>query len=70
MLSKMKKPEKKKPGPKPTGRGELIGVRLLPDLLNAVDKHKAAIGASSRPDAIRQVLAKYLIKHSNIVSEK
>ncbi len=56
----MKKIEKKKPGPKPTGKGELIGVRLLPDLLAAVDNHQVAIGAASRPEAIRQILTDYL----------
>ncbi len=56
----MKKTEKKKPGPKPTGKGELIGVRLLPDLLEALDKHQAATSASSRPEAIRQILTETL----------
>lgn len=56
----MKKVERKKPGPKPTGKGELIGVRLLPELLDAVDKHQEAIGAPSRPEAIRQILTEYL----------
>jgi hypothetical protein len=52
----MKKVEKRKPGPKPTGKGEQINVRLLPDLLGALDKHQAASGAESRAAAIRQVL--------------
>lgn len=55
----MKKVERKKPGPKPTGKGELVGVRLLPDLLGAVDKHQEATGAESRAAAIRQVLTDF-----------
>ena len=58
----MKKTTEKRPRgrPKTTGRGELIGLRLLPDLLSGLDKHVAATGAESRPAAIRQVLADYL----------
>ena len=51
---------KKMGRPVTTGKGELIGVRLLPDLLGAVDKHKEATGAESRAAAIRQVLTDYL----------
>jgi metal-responsive CopG/Arc/MetJ family transcriptional regulator len=56
----MKKTEKMKPGPKPTGKGELIGVRILPDLLTALDKQVTATGAESRAAAIREILAGYL----------
>ena len=59
VVSQMTKIEKKKPGPKPTGRGEQVNVRLLPDLLSAVDKHQAAMGAESRAAAIRQVLTDF-----------
>jgi hypothetical protein len=48
--------------PVTTGKGELIGVRLLPDLLGAVDQHQAAVGAESRPEAIRQILTSFLTK--------
>ena len=39
-----------------TGRGEQINVRLLPDLLSAVDKYQKLVDAQSRPEAIRHVL--------------
>lgn len=55
----MKKTEKKRPGPKPTGKGELLAVRVQPDLLAALDKHQAATGAESRAAAIRQVLTDF-----------
>ena len=51
---------KKMGRPVTTGKGELIGLRLLPDLLIAVDKHQAAMGALSRPEAIRKILTDYL----------
>ena len=49
----------KKPGPKPTGVGELLGVRVQPDLMAALDKHQEATGAESRAAAIRQVLTDF-----------
>lgn len=63
----MKKPEKKKPGPKPTGKGELIGVRLLPELLGPVDQHQQATGAESRAAAIRQILSDFF-KRKGLIS--
>ena len=59
MISQMKKVERKKPGPKPTGKGQLLAVRLQPDLMAALDKHQEATGAGSRAAAIRQVLADF-----------
>jgi metal-responsive CopG/Arc/MetJ family transcriptional regulator len=56
----MKKPEKKKPGPKPTGKGEQIVVRVQPDLMTALDKQVTATGAESRAAAIREILSGYL----------
>lgn len=50
---------KKMGRPVTTGKGEQINVRLLPDLLGALDKHVAATGAESRAAAIREVLAGY-----------
>ena len=44
----------KKRGPKPTGKGTLIGVRLQPDMLALLD---GARGDRSRPEAIRRLLA-------------
>lgn len=59
MISQTKKVERKKPGPKPTGKGELLAVRLQPDLLSSLDKHQEATGAESRAAAIRQVLTDF-----------
>jgi hypothetical protein len=61
VLAQMKKnAKKKKPGPKPTGKGEQVVVRLQPDLLGALDKQVEATGAETRAAAIREVLAGYL----------
>ena len=45
--------------PVTTGKGELVGVRILPDLLTALDKHVEAAGSDSRAAAIREVLTGY-----------
>jgi len=52
----------RKRGPKPTGKGHLIGVRLQPEQLAALD---AWIDAQpepkpSRPEAIRTILQRFL----------
>lgn len=48
----------KKRGPKPTGKGTLIGVRLLPDLLWALDAwiERQPDPKPTRPEAIRRML--------------
>jgi hypothetical protein len=52
---------KKRGRPITTGRGHLIGVRLLPPLLASLDKFIAgAPGELSRPEAIRAILAERL----------
>ncbi|WP_415019787.1 ribbon-helix-helix protein, CopG family [Aestuariivirga sp.] len=56
----MKNVERKRPGPKPTGKGEQVVVRIQPDLMSALDKHVEATGAESRAAAIREVLVGYL----------
>jgi hypothetical protein len=52
---------RKRRGPAPTGKGTLIGVRLQPRHLKALDvwiaKQKPAV---SRPEAIRTLLAEAL----------
>jgi hypothetical protein len=61
VLSQMEKIARKKPGPKPTGKGELIGVRLLPELLTPLDTWAAGQdGSPSRPEAIRRILMEHL----------
>ena len=48
---------KKRKGPAPTGKGTLVGVRLQPDQLAALDAWIArAPGPLSRPEAIRSIL--------------
>lgn len=54
--------QKRRRGPKPTGKGQTIGVRIHPPLLAALD---AFIDAQpdpkpSRPEAIRQILKERL----------
>lgn len=48
----------KKRGPKPTGIGTLIGVRMLPDLLAALDKwiDRQDEPKPTRPEAVRRIL--------------
>jgi hypothetical protein len=56
---------RKKPGPPPTGKGTLIGVRLQPPELARVDVWIAAQDdAPSRPEAIRRILDKTLPSES------
>jgi hypothetical protein len=50
--------KRKKRGPPATGKGTLVGVRLQPDLLTALDEWAAARNHGlGRPEAIRQLLA-------------
>lgn len=46
-------------GPLPTGKGVMVGVRLQPDMLAALDAliAKQPDPKPSRPEAVRQVLA-------------
>lgn len=55
---------RKRRGPKPTGKGTLIGVRLLPPLLDTIDAWIAAQPdpKPTRPEAIRRLLAEALKK--------
>jgi hypothetical protein len=54
---------RKKPGPKPTGKGEPVLVRLQPDLLKPLDHWIAdqPTPKPSRPDAVRKALTDWLI---------
>jgi hypothetical protein len=53
---------KKRRGPAPTGKGTLVGVRLQPDRLAAVDAWIAKRNASmTRPEAIRAILDGVLV---------
>jgi len=62
---------KKRRGPAPTGKGTLVGVRLQPDRLSAVDAWIARQTAPmTRPEAIRAMLDAVLVIVSNHPSEK
>jgi hypothetical protein len=51
----------KKRGPKPTGKGTLIGVRLQPAQLAALDAwREVQPGAPSRPEAVRRLIDREL----------
>jgi hypothetical protein len=53
---------KKRRGPAPTGKGTLVGVRLQPDRLSAIDKWIAKQDAPmTRPEAIRAMLDGVLV---------
>jgi len=54
------KSQKKMGRPVTTGKGELVGVRILPDLLAALDKQVEESGAESRAEAIREIISNYL----------
>lgn len=54
--------QKKKRGPKPTGKGTLIGVRLQPGQLQSVDKWREENDSPSRPEAIRTLIDQALGK--------
>lgn len=58
MITRMKR---KRPGPKPTGKGTLIGVRLQPDMLSRLDKHiEKDRPGMTRPEAIRIIIDSFL----------
>jgi hypothetical protein len=51
---------KKRRGPPPTGKGTLVGVRLQPAQLKALDAYVTKHGLLTRPEAIREILLKVL----------
>jgi hypothetical protein len=54
----MAKGTKKRRGPKPTGKGHVVGVRIHPPLMKAIDAFRQEHDAHpSRPEAIRLILA-------------
>ena len=53
--------QKKKRGPAPTGKGQIVGVRLHDDLLLPLDKFAAEQDDRSRPEAVRRILRDWLI---------
>lgn len=58
---------KKKPGPKPTGKGKLVGVRVHPDMMSGIDAFlESEPDLKSRPDAIREILKDWLIGHGHL----
>ncbi len=57
----MKERVVKRPRGRPvtTGKGEQVVVRILPDLMAALDTQVAATSAESRASAIRKILTDY-----------
>lgn len=53
----------KRRGPKPTGKGTLVGVRLQPEILAALDEFASTEKDRSRPEAVRRILQDWLIGH-------
>lgn len=52
-------------GPAPSGKGLLIGVRLQPDLVEAIDAWiKLVEVPMSRPEAVRRLLGACLLKRA------
>ncbi len=52
---------KKRGRPKTTGSGHVVGVRILPELLAALDAYRAAqAGDLSRPEAVRRLIRRGL----------
>ncbi len=67
VITKMEKIARKKPGPKATGKGELIGVRLLPELMTPLDGWIAQQDdAPSRPEAMRRILTGYFKRRGDM----
>jgi hypothetical protein len=55
---------KKRRGPKPTGKGHMIGVRVQPPLMKSLDRFiKKQPGTPSRPEAIRMILTDALTSY-------
>ena len=54
----MAKKTRKRPGPKPTGKGTQVVVRMQPPLLKSLEKFiKEQPGILTRPEAVRIILA-------------
>jgi len=54
---------KKKRGPKPTGHGVQVQVRLQPELLEALDRFIADRGAMTRPEGLRIAFREWAVEH-------
>jgi hypothetical protein len=62
---------RKKRGPPATGKGELIGVRIQPNLVQVLDRWIAAqLTTVSRPEAIRQLIERALATATPSASAK
>ncbi len=60
---------KKRRGPAPTGVGTLVGTRLQPDLLEALDRFITdKEPGMSRPEALRHVFRQWAIMHGYLRS--
>jgi len=61
---------KKRGRPATTGTGTLVGVRLLPDLIDPLDHAGAELGEKTRPEAIRHILRDWLKRAGYLDSSK
>lgn len=61
MVEQEKTVVSRKRGPKPTGKGLPIVVRLQPDLLSALDGYIQSMDPdATRPEAVRRALSEWL----------
>ena len=63
MMVRQEKTLTKKRGRPATGLGQLVGVRLQPDDLAALDAYRTADEPMTRPQAIRAALSDWLRTH-------
>jgi metal-responsive CopG/Arc/MetJ family transcriptional regulator len=59
----------KRRGPAPTGKGILIGVRIQPEMLAALDKFVSEQDRIGRPEAIRLILKDWLTSNGILKKE-
>jgi hypothetical protein len=52
--------KRKKPGPPPTGRTPILGVRLDPDIRSKIDEFATRKGYETLSDAVRHLLERAL----------
>ena len=62
-MARQEKKLAQKRGRPATGAGKTVGVRFQPDELASIDAYLAAGGATTRPQAIRVIVADWLRTH-------
>lgn len=61
--------KRKKPGPPPTGKGQMIGVRLQPDMLAVVDRIADQTGGT-RPEVLRLAFQEWAQSYFELSARK